>query len=405
MKKFILDNGIKIIYKKNENNITSFTIAVNAGAIVEDSNEYGISHAVEHMVFKGTKNRTEIEINRECDNIFGFHNAMTNYPYVVYYGTCLNEDFEKGIDIYSDIVLNPNFDEKNFEEEISVICEELKEWKDDTSQYCEDKLFLNGFNNRRIKELIIGNENSIKNFTIKDLKDFYQKHYKSENMTISVVSSLDFDKVVSIIKKYFNIESNKNDEIDKKVSLYEENKSGIFVENKDGINSCKIQYVFPIHELNNREIALLRIFNSYFGEGTSSILYDEVRTKKGLVYDINARLKNELGIKLYTINLGTSHENIDTAIEIINKEIEKVKNISNVFDEEKINSIIKTCKLKRILGLEKSITMSFNIATYELMYGDCNILFEEFNIENVTEEEILNVVNKVLKNPSIQIIK
>ncbi|MGG7163895.1 M16 family metallopeptidase [Clostridium ihumii] len=405
MKKFILDNGIKIIYKKNENNITSFTIAVNAGAIVEDSNEYGISHAVEHMVFKGTKNRTEIEINRECDNIFGFHNAMTNYPYVVYYGTCLNEDFEKGIDIYSDIVLNPNFDEKNFEEEISVICEELKEWKDDTSQYCEDKLFLNGFNNRRIKELIIGNENSIKNFTIKDLKDFYQKHYKSENMTISVVSSLDFDKVVSIIKKYFNIESNKNDEIDKKVSLYEENKSGVFVENKDGINSCKIQYVFPIHELNNREIALLRIFNSYFGEGTSSILYDEVRTKKGLVYDINARLKNELGIKLYTINLGTSHENIDTAIEIINKEIEKVKNISNVFDEEKINSLIKTCKLKRILGLEKSITMSFNIATYELMYGDCNILFEEFNIENVTEEEILNVVNKVLKNPSIQIIK
>ena len=405
MKKFILDNGIKIIYKKNENNITSFTIAVNAGAIVEDSNEYGISHAVEHMVFKGTKNRTEIEINRECDNIFGFHNAMTNYPYVVYYGTCLNEDFEKGIDVYSDIVLNPSFDEKNFEEEISVICEELKEWKDDTSQYCEDKLFLNGFNNRRIKELIIGNENSIKNFTIKDLKDFYQKHYKSENMIISVVSSLDFDKVVSIIKKYFNIESNKNDEIDKKVSLYEENKSGIFVENKEGINSCKIQYVFPIHELNNREIALLRIFNSYFGEGTSSILYDKVRTKKGLVYDINARLKNELGIKLYTINLGTSHENIDTAIEIINKEIEKVKSISNVFDEEKINSIIKTCKLKRILGLEKSITMSFNIATYELMYGDCNILFEEFNIDNVTEEEILNVVNKVLKNPSIQIIK
>ena len=405
MKKFILDNGIKIIYKKNENNITSFTIAVNAGAIVEDSNEYGISHAVEHMVFKGTKNRTEIEINRECDNIFGFHNAMTNYPYVVYYGTCLNEDFEKGIDVYSDIVLNPSFDEKNFEEEISVICEELKEWKDDTSQYCEDKLFLNGFNNRRIKELIIGNENSIKNFTIKDLKDFYQKHYKSENMIISVVSSLDFDKVVSIIKKYFNIESNKNDEIDKKVSLYEENKSGVFVEKKDGINSCKIQYVFPIHELNNREITLLRIFNSYFGEGTSSILYDEVRTKKGLVYDINARLKNELGIKLYTINLGTSHENIDTAIEIINKEIEKVKNISNVFDEEKINSIIKTCKLKRILGLEKSITMSFNIATYELMYGDCNILFEEFNIDNVTEEEILNVVNKVLKNPSIQIIK
>ena len=85
---------------------------------------------------------------------------MTNYPYVVYYGTTLDEDFEKGFEIYSDILLNPTFPVEGFKEEIEVICAELKEWKDDSNQFCEDSMFYNGFDKRRIKNLIIGTEES-----------------------------------------------------------------------------------------------------------------------------------------------------------------------------------------------------------------------------------------------------
>lgn len=403
MENTFLKNKLKFIYTPSENSITSFTIGLNAGAIVEEKNEIGLAHVVEHMVFKGTKNRSEAEINSQCDEVFGFHNAMTNYPYVVYYGTCLSEDFERGLEIYSDILLKPAFEEEYFKEEISVICEELKEWGDDTSQYCEDRVLFNGFTNRRIKSLIIGDEDTIKSFTIDDVKDFYNKHYIPNNCTISVVSSLSFEQVYKIIDKYFS--SWKEKHYERAEITYEENVSGTFIEEKTHINSCKIQYIYPMHNLNQREVTLLRIFNSFFGEGTSSVLYDEIRTKRGLVYDISSKLKNENGIKLYTITLGTSKENINTSIEIINSEIEKIKNLNGYFTDEKIKDIIRSLKLKRILGLEKSIALSFNICVFDIMYGDCNILFNEYDMEDINEDEILKTANKILKKPTIQIIK
>lgn len=402
MEKIVLDNGLKLIYTNTKTDITSFTIAIDGGAIKEREDEIGLSHIVEHMVFKGTQSRSEIDINKECDKIFGFHNAMTNYPYVVYYGTSLSEDFERGLELYSDIILNPTFEEKYFKEEISVICEELKEWSDDVSQHCEDKVLYNGFSKRRIKDLIIGNESLIKKYTIEDVKKYYNKYYHINNMVISVVSSISFEEVIKIVENYFKNGYIKEKE--KESILYEKNINNIFYEYKEGINSSKIQYIFSIDELSDREITILRIFNSYFGEGTSSVLYDEIRTKRGLVYDIKGFLKNESGIKLYSISLGTSKENIELAMKLIDDNIKKTVNLKNIFTEEKIQSILKNCKLKRMLGLEKSITLSFNTAIYELMYGDCNLLFDEFEIENITENEILEVINKVLKNPTIQVI-
>lgn len=405
MKKVILKNNVKLIYKHIDNNITSFTIGVKAGAIEENEEELGLAHIVEHMVFKGTKSKREDEINQLCDKLFGFNNAMTNYPYVVYYGTCLSEDFKEGFNLYSDIVLNPSFDNSYFKEEIDVICEELKQWSDDLDQYCEDRLLLNSFKKRRIKELIIGKEETIKKFTIDDVKKFYYDHYTPENIVISVASSLTFDEVYNTVNKIFGNFSRNNLSLkESNEYLYEKNIDKIFIEYKKDINSSKIQYIFPIDNLTEREVIILKIFNCYFGEGVSSVLYDEIRTKRGFVYDISSKVKNELGIKLFTITLGTSKEKIEGAIKIINEEIEKVKNIIGIFTKDKINSIIKSCKLKRMLALEKSIAVSFNMAVFEIMYGDYEKLFNEFNVENISEKEIIQVVNKVLINPSIEVI-
>ena len=134
MEEYILENKLKLIYKHTESELTSICISIDAGAGVE-TEKYGIAHATEHMVYKGTKNRTEKEINEELSNLFGFNNAMTNFPYVIYYGTLLGEDLKKGVDLLSDIVLNPSFNEVGFKEEMDVIKEELKEWDEELEQY------------------------------------------------------------------------------------------------------------------------------------------------------------------------------------------------------------------------------------------------------------------------------
>ena len=204
MKKYILENGIKLIYEYRPAGITSFCIGFNAGAL-EEGREFklGTAHAVEHMVSKGTKNRTEKEINELCDEIFGFENAMTNFPYVIYYGTSLSQDFSRAIELYSDIILNPTFPEKGFREEMNIILEELKEWRDDIYQHCEDSLLYNAFSEKRIKNLIIGNEESVGSITIGELKKFYNRYYVPQNCVISVCSSLDFEDVLNNVEKYF----------------------------------------------------------------------------------------------------------------------------------------------------------------------------------------------------------
>ncbi|MBX4269659.1 M16 family metallopeptidase [Clostridium estertheticum] len=410
MEKIKLINGIKLLYKKAENNLTSFTIGFVAGANKEEKENLGVAHVVEHMLFKGTKTRSEYEINKLCDETFGFCNAMTNYPYVVYYGTTLDEDFEKGFEIYSDIILNPCFPKEGFCEEIEVICAELKEWKDDSNQFCEDSMFYNGFEKRRIKDLIIGTEESVRSITVKQIKDFYEKHYTVDNCVISVVSSLNLREILKIVERYIgNMKAklvSKKGLIEENLAcMYENNKPGIYYEYRDDLQGAKIQYCFPIHNLTPREVSALKLFNIVFGDGTSSILFDEVRTKRGLVYDISSKIKNEIGIKLFTISLGTSNENAYKTIEIINFEIKKVKELRNFFDEECLLKLCKSYKLRRMVALEKSIQTSVSLCAYEIMYNDGFELFSEFEVmKNITDSEIMDVVNKVLVNATVQVL-
>ncbi|CAM2814409.1 pitrilysin family protein [Hathewaya histolytica] len=425
MKRVIFKNGLRFIYKHVENNLTSFAVSFEAGANVEiNEKEYGIAHVAEHMVYKGTKNYTEEEINKKLDELFGFNNAMTNYPYVVYYGTLLSQDFAEGFELYSDIILNPTFPNKGFKEEIDVICEELKEWKEDTHQFCEDELLYNSFDRRRIKERIIGKEDILKTITLNQVKDFYNKFYRADNCVISVVSSLEFERVFDIINSiygnWYNVLEEKSKCIEEK-NIYENNNEGIYVKNIDGLEGAKVQILFPIDSLSDDEVKALRIFNVAFGEGTSGILYDEIRTKNALAYEVGTTIKNEKGIKVYKIFLGTSKSKTMQSISIIKNKIEEIKQNKGFFTKEKVDTLIKSLELKRAIALEKSIQQSVSLSVYEIMYGECGeklidreyilensynspLYLELRNLKEIDEDMILKVINKVFQNDTIQIL-
>lgn len=407
MIKEVLKNGLKVIYKYVPGNITSFCIGVDAGAIRENGFPLGTAHAVEHMVFKETVNKNEKEINELCDELFGFQNAMTNYPYVVYYGSLLNEDFQKGLELFSDIVLRPTFPEKGFKEEMNIIKQELIEWSEDLQQFCEDELFCNAFENRRIKNLIIGTHESISKITLDILKDFYNKYYVPSNMVVTLVTGLSKEEAISVVEKCFDdFKVQKNVDDLKNNYLYENNNAGIFVKIKEGISGAKIQYAYPINNLSLKELACLKVFNNYFGEGTSSILYDTIRTQNGLAYEIESSIKEEQGIKLFKISMGTSEENVEKALKLIDSSIEKIKQDAMAFDDKLIKKLIKNIELKRALRSEKSVQLAKDLACNEIMYGSNDIIYKITEIlTGVTSEEISKVINKVLNFPTVQIVK
>lgn len=405
MKEIILDNNLKLIYKHSESELTSICISLNAGAGIEVE-KIGVAHAVEHMVYKGTKTKSESQINEQLSSIFGFQNAMTNYPYVIYYGTLLNEDLNSGVELFSDILLNPEFDEKGFKEEMEVIKEELDEWDEEIEQFCEDKLFYNIFNKRRIKNPIIGTKESLDNLTVTDLKRFYEENYFPENTSISVITSIDFNSVKEIIDKYFGMWKSKVISRNSYINNIEYEKidaSKIQITKRQGIKNAKVQMIFQLDKLNFKELNAFRLFNQYFGEGVNSVLFDALRTKNSLVYDVITRISNENYIKMYKITFTTSKENVNKAVELVMNLIKEI----NLKDELgiRLESLIKSYKLKRLFREEQSIILAKELATYDTMFGDYKIYENELGkIDEITEVDILNSAKKVLKNSAVQVV-
>ena len=399
----LLNNGTKLIYRKTMSKLTSISISVDAGACKE-KNLMGLAHATEHMVYKGTKKRSENEINKELSSIFGFQNAMTNYPYVIYYGTMLGEDFEKAIEIFSDIIINPIFEEEGFKEEMDVIKEELREWDEELEQFCEDKLFLNSFEKRRIKYPIIGRFDDLEKITLNDIKAFYNENYIPQNLSIAVVSSLDFELIKNVVEKYFEAWERSNTSYQKDI-IYGKDNFGVYRNIKKGTNGCKVEIIFPIDTLNFNEMKAFKIFNEYFGEGVNSVLFDVLRTKNGLVYDVLTKIAYETYIKLYKINFSTSKDKLDKALNLIDEAINKVLDNKVIIKNEEKNSYIKSIKLKRLFREEQNIILAKELSTYSTMFGNYKIYDEELdNLEEITSEDILNSAKKVLSNKSIEII-
>lgn len=403
MKRLILNNGIKVVYKKTNSELTSICIALEAGAAMEDK-LLGVAHATEHMIYKGTKKRSEDEINKQLNRIFGFQNAMTNYPYAIYYGTLLKDEFEDAVELFSDILINPNFDEKGFKEEMDVIIEELKEWDEELEQYCEDKLFINSFNSNRLKYPIIGLMDHLKRITISDIKEFYEQYYIPGNLTLAIVTSLSENEVMDILNRYFGTWI-----IDKNVKLKDKSNekpnAGLFKEYKENINTCKVQIIAPLNNLSNEELNAFRIFNAFFGEGVNSKLFDVLRTQNGLIYDVITKISSEKHISLYKVLFNISKDNLDLGIELFKNCVDEIESYEKIFTKDKIEELAKSIKIKKLFREEQSIVLAKELSTYELMFGDYKIydnMTEE--MDKYSEEFIISVAKKVLTNLSIQIV-
>ena len=403
MQEYILKNGLKLVYKSTDSMLSSISIALDAGAVRDTEGKFGIAHVTEHMIYKGTSNRSEAEINKEFSEIFGFQNAMTNYPYVIYYGTLLSEDLEKGIELYADLLINTTLGNTGFEEEMDVIKEELKEWDEEVEQFCEDRLFLNSYKERRIKYPIIGTEESLEKITIEDVKDFYNKYYFPKNTTIVIISQKSFKEVIDLVSKYFSGWNNIGYKIPLKESEKAEGKT--YKDKRHGINTAKVLITYNISALSHEEIKALKVLNQYVGEGVNSLLFDNLRTKKGLVYDVLTRISNESSIGLYKITFSTAEEKVQEAINSIESIFENLEETLKRLSKKEINSLVKSLKLKRLFNEEQSIRLSNATAMYDVMFGDYKLYLNEIEgLEKISKEDLITVSTKVFKDKCIEII-
>ena len=391
-KKHVLENGLTIIgeeipYVKS----ISLGVWINAGSRIEDEEISGVSHFIEHMLFKGTRNRTSKQIASEIDNLGGQINAFTSKECTCYYVKLLDSHIDIGIDVLSDMILNSKFNEDDLDKERSVIIEELKMYEDSPEDLAYDLLTENIYKNDPLGMNIIGTEESLNRLNREKLLDYFNKYYVPNNSVIAISGNFNFDEIINKIEEKFKVWKKRDVNVDIKKAEF---KSCFLTKNKDieQVNLAMSLEAVPLE--NDKEVYALAVINTVFGGSISSRLFQKIREEKGLVYSIYSsqslyRKCGELGIFA-----SMSNEHLKEVYESIIEEIKIMKKYY-VTDQE-IKESKEQLKGSYILGLESTSSRMMSIGRALLLNNKVESTDDILkSIDNVDRETVKIVIDKI----------
>lgn len=360
-----LENGLTIVaeyipYVKS----VSFGVWVNNGSRYENINESGISHFIEHMLFKGTKNRSSKQLAESIDRIGGQINAFTGKENTCYYTKTLDSHIDISIDVLSDMLFNSLFTKKDINIEKKVIFEEINMYEDSPEDVANDLLMETVWAKDSLGQPILGTYDTLNNISKDTIMQYYKSHYCPSNTVIAIAGNFDYDIVIEKINKHFgNWENSKifNN------SFENADYSKDIVFKKKDIEQAHLCVGFKGIEHGNDDIYTLLLINTIFGGGMSSMLFQNIREKKGLCYSIYSYSVSYQNAGLFTIYTGLNPSKTTEVIKLIGNEIESLK--KNKLTEEEIYKGREQLKGNIILGMESVSSRMSSIGKSVLTLG------------------------------------
>lgn len=393
-----LSNGLTIIGEEIPY-LKSITLGiwVNAGSRIEEENNAGISHFIEHMLFKGTKNRTSKELASTIDNLGGQINAFTSKECTCFYVKLLDEHISIGVDVLSDMMLNSLFDSEEIDKERQVILEELKMYEDSPEDLSYDLLTENIYKTDGLGMNIIGTKESLNNINRENILEYFNKYYVASNCVISMSGNFNFEEMIKLIEDKFN--NLPQGEV--KVEVTKPEFHPCFIAKNKDTEQVNLAMSLKAIPLENREDAYaLSIVNNIFGGSISSRLFQNIRENKGLVYSIYSapslyRKTGELGIYA-----SMSNENLKKVYNLVLEEIDNLR--INGLTEQEIKESKEQLKGSYILGLESTSSRMMSIGKAMLLMKEVknpNDIIESIN--NIDKERIDLIIDKVFNKENI----
>lgn len=386
-----LQNGIRVVSEFIPY-LKSFSLGFwfNIGSRDENPDNNGISHFIEHMLFKGTKTRTAKKISDEIESYGGYLNAFTSKEHTCYYGRGLSENFKKTFIVLSDMVQNPLFKESHIKKEAGVVVDELHDIEDNPEELIFDKFEELVFDGNTLSYPIIGTEKNVLSFNSNILHQYHKANYRWDNLLISVSGSINHEDVVSLVEKYFK---------EKKKSVNQKRKNFV----KQCVDSLviekEIQQVHSIigtatYGFNNSKRHQLKVLSTLLGDGSSSRLFQSVREKLGMTYQINSFLNSYLDVSIFGVYFSTNEKQTEKVNEIVIKELNKLR--TNEVKEKELERVKQYIKGNTVMGLENTTNRMIRLANSILHYGKVIPIEEALNkINSVTIEDIFNISKEV----------
>lgn len=398
-KKKTLRNGVRVLFVQIPESLTvTYMVYVNTGSHFENQKENGISHFLEHMVFKGTKNRpTQKEIRKDLDGIGAYNNAFTWNEYTAYYAKAHPKHLKKVISVISDMYLNPLIPEDKLEKERGVILGEIDMYEDDPRSmvgYVWDKLT---YGNQSAGRSILGTKENIRRFKREDFLNYKKKHYVAEATVVVVAGKFDEKLALSEIEKQFkDIPSAKKEP---KVKVNDSQKSkAILIKNK---KTDQTHLVLGFRALNlfesNKNWATLDILNTILGRSMSSRLWIKIREELGLGYYVYSTTNGLTDHGYLLIGAGVDNKKVVKATKAILDEIIKLK--TTLVPEDELEAAKKYFTGIFPMKLEKSDDIAMYYAHDEVLGKsptNPNDIYSE--IEKVTSKDIQKMAQRIFQN-------
>lgn len=379
-----LSNGIPVLMDNIDSiNTISLGIFVNTGSRNEYPEESGLSHYIEHMMFKGTTNRSAKEISEEVDSEGGMINAYTSRDTTCYYIQMLANKIGKGIEILSDMFLNSTFTEENLDKERNVIIEEIRMYEDIPEETIHDQNIQFAVTGTQSNS-VLGTIESLKGIDRERFIKYFKDQYRASNLVISVAGKMDCNEIYNMLEQGFG-----------KLEDYPIERS---IDNSYIINSGENKIVRDTNQVhlcfNTKGVSLVderkypvAIISSVLGGNMSSRLFQKIREERGLAYSVYTYSSAFIEGGIFTVYAGTTHESYQEVLDIIRAEFEDVK--KNGITEYELQKSKNQFLSMLTFSLEGSKGKMNRMANSYLLYGeiiDIDKIIE--SIEKITLEDI-----------------
>lgn len=383
-----LANGVRVITEAMPHvRSVSVGIWIGTGSRRENPEQNGISHFIEHMLFKGTTHRSAEDIARSVDSIGGNLDAFTAKELVCFNTKVLDQHLSLAWDVLADLVLNPLFRAEDIEKEKGVILEEIK-MEADSPDYLVHEIFSSNFwKDHPLGKPILGTRETVKRFDSQMIRDYYRQVYAPSNLLVTAAGNLTHERVVGLVRDHFaSLPAGPATPSDPIPSTH----ARIALRNKKALEQVHLCLGVPSYPLPHEERFACYVLNTLLGGGMSSRLFQNIRERQGLAYAVFSELNPYRDTGCLAIYAGTSQESARKVVESIVNEFRELK--QQAVSEEELRRAKDHLKGSLMLSLESTASRMTNLARQEMYFGRFFTLDELVeSIEAVTASDVQRI--------------
>lgn len=389
-----LGNNIRLVHYSIPGLVAHCGIVINSGSRDEKVDEHGMAHFIEHMLFKGTKKRKAYHILSRLEDVGGELNAYTTKEETAVHASFLKDDYERAIELLSDIAFNSVFPEKEIEKEKDVVIEEINSYLDSPSELIFDDFEELVFTNQPIGRNILGSPDSVKSFSRKKISDFITNNYNAREIVFCSVGNIGNEKILRLFKKYFSgISIGSQERKEGSAGSY---KSSRLVKKKDTYQNHCIIGNRSYNLKHERRLGMFLLNNILGGPGLNSRLNLELREKHGLAYNVESNYSPYSDTGIFSIYFGTDAKTLEKSIDLTMAELKKLRT-------EKLGTIQLSKSRNQMKGYlargyENHESLMLNLGKSLIVFDKIES-FEDLcrKIDDINAIELLEIANEVFE--------